>query len=95
MAPAEGGKLRLSIADDGMGFAMDETGKSVGSRLIKTFGLQLGGVSSVHSEPGKGTVVDLVFPDPDLQEDSRRAAMFRRRSGEIAAAVMRLRAVFA
>ena len=60
-----GGKLRLAIADDGIGFAMDSTGKSVGSRLIKTFGLQLGGVSSVQSEPGRGTVVDLVFPDPE------------------------------
>jgi two-component sensor histidine kinase len=68
MTPVDGGKLRLAIADNGMGFAMDETGKSVGSRLIKTFGLQLGGVSSVHSEPGQGTVVDLIFPDPDLRD---------------------------
>jgi len=72
MEPVEGGKLRLAIADDGMGFAMDETGKSVGSRLIKTFGLQLGGVSSVHSEPGRGTVVDLVFPDPDIKVEHPR-----------------------
>ncbi|HEX4178584.1 MAG TPA: sensor histidine kinase, partial [Rhizomicrobium sp.] len=72
MAPVEGGKLRLAIADNGMGFAMDETGKSVGSRLIKTFGLQLGGVSNVHSEPGQGTVVDLVFPDPDLKVEHPR-----------------------
>ncbi|MBN9588320.1 MAG: sensor histidine kinase [Alphaproteobacteria bacterium] len=63
----EGGKLKLAIADDGVGFAMDETGKSVGSRLIKTFGLQLGGISSVRSDPGRGTVVELVFPDPDLK----------------------------
>jgi two-component sensor histidine kinase len=63
------GKLKLAIADDGIGFAMDEQTKSVGSRLIKTFGLQLGGVSSVQSEPGRGTVVDLVFPDPDLREN--------------------------
>ena len=69
MTPAPGGKLRLSISDDGLGFAMNGTGRSVGSRLIKTFGLQLGGVSSVHSEPGKGTVVDLLFPDPDLRQD--------------------------
>lgn len=69
MTAVEGGKLKLAIADNGMGFAMDETGKSVGSRLIKTFGLQLGGASSVRSEPGKGTVVELVFPDPDLRED--------------------------
>jgi two-component sensor histidine kinase len=70
METLAGGKLRLAIADNGMGFAMDETGKSVGSRLIKTFGLQLGGVSSIHSEPGQGTVVDLVFPDPDLRDDA-------------------------
>jgi two-component sensor histidine kinase len=63
------GKLKLAIADDGIGFATDSQNKSVGSRLIKTFGLQLGGVSSVQSEPGRGTVVDLVFPDPDLREN--------------------------
>jgi len=62
------GSLRLSIADDGVGFALDETGKSVGSRLIRTFGSQLGGVSSVRSVEGQGTVVDLVFPDPALKE---------------------------
>ena len=62
------GSWRLSIADDGIGFAMDDTGKSVGSRLIRTFGAQLGGVSSVRSEEGRGTVVDLVFPDPGLKE---------------------------
>ncbi len=72
MEPVEGGRLKLAIADNGMGFAMDETGKSVGSRLIKTFGLQLGGVSSVHSEPGQGTVVDLVFPDPDIKVEHPR-----------------------
>ena len=65
MQPMEGGKLKLAIADNGLGFAQEGTRKRVGSRLIKTFGLQLGGVSSVHSEPGRGTVVDLVFPDPD------------------------------
>jgi two-component sensor histidine kinase len=69
MEPAPGGKLKLSIGDDGIGFAADATGRSVGSRLIKTFGLQLGGVSSVHSDPGRGTVVDLVFPDPDRKQD--------------------------
>ncbi|HWU55427.1 MAG TPA: sensor histidine kinase [Rhizomicrobium sp.] len=69
LAAAPGGKLKLTISDDGMGFAMNGTGRSVGSRLIKTFGLQLGGVSSVHSEPGKGTVVDLIFPDPDQRQD--------------------------
>jgi two-component sensor histidine kinase len=64
------GRLRLSIADDGIGFSMDETGKSVGSRLIRTFGAQLGGVSSVRSEAGSGTVVELVFPDPAMKEQA-------------------------
>lgn len=63
------GKLKLAIIDNGQGFSMDGQNKSVGSRLIKTFGLQLGGVSSVHSEPGQGTIVDLVFPDPDLRPE--------------------------
>jgi len=70
MAPAPGGKLRLAIADNGLGFDMEDQPKSVGSRLIKTFGLQLGGVSGVHSVPGKGTVVDLIFPDPDLRSEA-------------------------
>jgi two-component sensor histidine kinase len=70
LAPAGEGKLRLSIADDGVGYLMDETGKSVGSRLIKTFGLQLGGVSGVRSDPGQGTVVELVFPDPGLPAEA-------------------------
>jgi two-component sensor histidine kinase len=62
------GKLRLAIADDGAGFQMDETGKSVGSRLIRTFGAQLGGVATVTSEAGRGTVVALIFPDPTHKE---------------------------
>src|SRR6201996_4323398 len=49
MAPVEGDKLKLTISDNGLGFAMGGTSRSVGSRLIKTFGLQLGGASSVHS----------------------------------------------
>ncbi len=66
MAPVEGGRLRLAIADDGVGFAGGTVSGSVGSRLIKTFGQQLGGVSQVRSVEGEGTVVELVFPDPDL-----------------------------
>jgi two-component sensor histidine kinase len=64
LKPDGEGKLKLAIADDGVGFHMDETGKSVGSRLIRTFGAQLGGVAQVTSEAGRGTVVSLTFPDP-------------------------------
>jgi len=70
LKPEGPGKLRLAIADDGTGFRMDETGKSVGSRLIRTFGTQLGGVASVTSEAGWGTVVALTFPEPALKGDA-------------------------
>jgi two-component sensor histidine kinase len=69
------GRLKLSIADDGIGFSIDETGRSVGSRLIRTFGAQLGGISSVRSNPGQGTVVELVFPDPTLKDSGEAPRM--------------------
>jgi two-component sensor histidine kinase len=71
LKPDQPGKLRLAIADDGVGFDMDDTGKSVGSRLIRTFGAQLGGVATVTSETGQGTVVSLVFPDPAHKEEPK------------------------
>jgi two-component sensor histidine kinase len=74
LAPDGAGRLKLSIADDGIGFSLDETGRSVGSRLIRTFGAQLGGVSSVRSEAGKGTVVELIFPDPAAKEQAMAGA---------------------
>jgi two-component sensor histidine kinase len=64
-----GGKLRLAIEDNGVGFRIDETGRSVGSRLIRTFGQQVGGVSTVKSNEGIGTVVELIFPDPTLPKN--------------------------
>jgi len=64
MAEPGDGRLRFSISDNGVGYIDGEALKSVGSRLIKTFGLQLGGVSQVRSTVGEGTVVELIFPDP-------------------------------
>jgi two-component sensor histidine kinase len=78
LAPDGEGRLKLSVADDGIGFSIDETGRSVGSRLIRTFGTQLGGVSSVHSRPGEGTVVELVFPDPRLKERGEEPRMLQK-----------------
>ncbi len=66
MAETGDGKLRLGIADDGIGFEEEQATKSVGSRLIKTFGLQLGGTAQIRSVTGEGTVVELIFPDPAL-----------------------------
>ena len=61
-------KLRLLIEDDGVGFE-ERLGKtaSIGTRLIKTFGQQVGGVASMRSEAGMGSQVELIFPDPTLK----------------------------
>lgn len=64
------GNLRLAVSDNGMGFSADDTGKNLGSRLIKTFALQLQGDCQIHSVPGRGTVVELTFPDPARSQPS-------------------------
>jgi two-component sensor histidine kinase len=71
LVAVEGGKLRLAISDNGIGFdaaAVQKTG--IGSRLIKTFGAQIGGVSTLTSTPGKGTTVAVEFRDPAYAEVS-------------------------
>jgi two-component sensor histidine kinase len=64
LQPAAGNKLRLVIADDGIGFdtAMPRTG--IGTRLIKTFGTQIGGSATMCSTRDKGTTIEVVFDDP-------------------------------
>jgi two-component sensor histidine kinase len=64
LAPFDGEKLRLSVEDDGVGFDYEEVSESVGARLIKTFGQQVSGEASISSERGRGTTVEIVFPDP-------------------------------
>jgi len=59
-----GADLSLGIIDDGVGYDVANSTRSIGSRLIATFGQQVGGVSSVRSEPGKGTTVEIRFPEP-------------------------------
>jgi two-component sensor histidine kinase len=63
--PFDGAKLRLSVEDDGVGFAYDDVDPSVGAKLILTFGEQVGGEAAIRSGKGHGTVVEIVFPDPD------------------------------
>lgn len=58
------GQLRLSVEDDGAGFEEDSVDRSIGVRLIGTFGQQIGGTATITSQAGKGTVAQLVFPDP-------------------------------
>ena len=64
LEPADDHRLRLAVEDDGVGFNEADVPSSVGSRLIKTFGQQIGGVTEIRSVAGKGTAVEIVFPDP-------------------------------
>lgn len=64
LEPAETGKLKLTIADNGIGFVEGPAG-GIGARLIKTFGAQIGGTSRLCSVPGKGTTVEVVFRDSE------------------------------
>ena len=69
------GRLRLAVEDDGIGFDTDQSSRgSIGSRLIHTFGLQIGGTSTIRSVHGKGTSVELIFPDPEHPEDQNEKA---------------------
>ncbi|HEY4986308.1 MAG TPA: sensor histidine kinase, partial [Bradyrhizobium sp.] len=65
LVPVDGSKLRLTISDNGVGYIADGQKTGIGARLIRTFGQQIGGVSTLRTEPGKGTTVDVVFRDPD------------------------------
>lgn len=58
-----GGRLTVSVADDGVGIDSANIEASVGGRLISTFGQQLGGTTHIRSRPRKGTIVELVFPE--------------------------------
>ncbi|MEJ1968085.1 MAG: histidine kinase dimerization/phosphoacceptor domain -containing protein [Rhizomicrobium sp.] len=67
------GRFRLAVADNGIGFDDTQTKSGIGTRLIRTFGQQIGGSSTLHSVPGKGTTIEVVFNDP-AREGAREAA---------------------
>ena len=67
-----GGKLKLAIADNGMGFAMDETGKSVGSPADPDLRrCSLGACPASIPSRARARWWTLVFPDPDLKDEAR------------------------
>ena len=66
---ADDHRLRFAIEDDGVGFNDADVPTSIGSRLIRTFGQQIGGVTKVHSVAGRGTTVEIAFPDPACKEE--------------------------
>jgi two-component sensor histidine kinase len=66
LKPADGGMLRLTVEDDGEGGLHAGSEANVGTKLIETFGEQVGGHAEMHARDGGGTVAELVFPDPGI-----------------------------
>jgi len=64
-AEAGDGMLRLAVSDNGIGFNETDMRASLGSRLIRTFGQQIGGKAEIRSVVGKGTTIEIIFPDPE------------------------------
>ncbi len=63
----EGDMLCLSVEDDGVGFDSHDEAASIGARLIRTFGQQVGGISGIRSSSGHGAKVEIVFPNPNSE----------------------------
>ena len=62
------GQATLSVTDDGIGFDSTRQTASMGRQLMDAFAQQLGGVLTLESTPGTGTVVKLVYPVSQEQE---------------------------
>jgi two-component sensor histidine kinase len=57
-----GDQATLSVSDDGAGFDSTRDTASMGRQLMDAFAQQLGGVLSISSTPGAGTIVTLIYP---------------------------------
>jgi two-component system sensor histidine kinase UhpB len=58
-----GGGVELTVADDGRGFAFDESEGGLGIAGMRERALLIGGELTIESRPGHGTTVRLVVPD--------------------------------
>ena len=54
--------LRLTVKDDGVGFALDAVGHSTGLTGMRERALALGGRMSIDTSPGQGTTIVAVLP---------------------------------
>jgi len=75
LLPVGDGKLRLAVEDDGTGLPAETPTGGIGSRLIKAFGQQVGGVANVRARRDGGTVVELIFPDPLFEPQARERVL--------------------
>jgi two-component system sensor histidine kinase UhpB len=59
----DSGGVRLEVADDGRGFAFDESESGLGIAGMRERALLVGGELTIESRPGRGTTVRLSVPD--------------------------------
>ncbi len=75
----EGGRLTISVTDEGGGFfyveatAPQSVDSGFGLASIKDRIEYVGGEMSINSEPGRGTCVTIAFPRPHSEQTIRRA----------------------
>lgn len=58
-----GDGVRLEVADDGRGFAFDQSERGLGIAGMRERALLVGGELTIESRPGQGTTVRLSVPD--------------------------------
>jgi two-component system sensor histidine kinase UhpB len=58
-----GGDVELEVADDGRGFAFDDSEGGLGLAGMRERALLIGGKLTIESRPGRGTTVKLTVPD--------------------------------
>ena len=58
----EDGGVRLEVADDGRGFAFEESERGLGIGGMRERALLIGGELTIESRPGHGTTVRLTVP---------------------------------
>ena len=61
-AAATDGGVELEVADDGRGFAFDESERGLGIAGMRERALLIGGELTIESRPGRGTTVRLTVP---------------------------------
>ena len=60
----DSGRARLSVKDDGQGFQPELSSGSFGLTSMQDRTKALGGMWTIHSEPGRGTEVHASIPIP-------------------------------
>ena len=65
-----GGRVELTVEDDGSGFTFDQAARGLGIAGMREWALLVGGDIQVESRPGAGTRVRLTVPLPDADRAS-------------------------